>query len=139
MDKMNEKEIQKIDILSVLVLSILILQSILIILLLNSMRNLNVQVGLLMQSSASSQNSTSNLLIGKPYIDFALVDSNGNNFIFSNHLNKPTLLVFSNHQCSACQKMYPELRNFIVNNPQTDVVIIASNSQEQNMEFILAT
>lgn len=32
--------------------------------------------------------------------------------------------------------MYPELRNFIVNNPQTDVVIIASNSQEQNMEFI---
>ncbi|MDD5371027.1 MAG: TlpA disulfide reductase family protein [Anaerolineaceae bacterium] len=135
---MNEKAATKIDTLSILVLGILVIQSLLIIILLDSVKKLNSQVSIVLQSSAGSTVSLPNPLIGKPYVDFELADSEGDRFLLSNHLNKPTLLVFSNHQCSACQKMYPELQKFIADNPQIDVIIIASNSQEQNAEFVQA-
>ncbi len=133
---MNKEVATKTDILSILVLGILVIQSFLIILLLDSMKRLNTQVSLSLQSSADSIASLPNPLIGKSYVDFELTDTGGNRFLFSNHFNKPTLLVFSNHQCSACQKMYPELQKFIADNPQIDVIIITSNSQEQNEEFV---
>jgi protein-disulfide isomerase len=132
---MNKEVATKTDILSILVLCILVIQSFLIIKLLDSMRKLNTRVTLSLQSSADSIAYLPNPLIGKPYVDFELPDTEGGNFLLSNHLNKPTLLVFSNHQCSACQKMYPELQKFIADNPQIDVIIVTSNSQEQNEEF----
>lgn len=132
---MNEKETNKVDILSIMVLGILIIQSILIIILLNSMRKLNTQVFQFMQS-ANGMMPSSNPLIGKQFIDFELTDSNGEPFILSDHLSKPTLIVFSNHQCSACQKMYPELINYLNDNPKIEVIIITSNSHDQNVEFV---
>lgn len=133
---MNKEVATKTDILSILVLGILVIQSFLIITLLDSMKKLNTRVSLSLQSSEESIASLPNPLIGKSYVDFELPDTEGGRFLLNNHLNKPTLLVFSNHQCSACQKMYPELQKFIADNPQIDVIIITTNSHEQNEEFV---
>jgi peroxiredoxin len=135
---MNEKANNRAEILSYLIISLLVIQSFLIILLLRSLSDLKLQINQFLLSGKISEISPASTLVGHSYIDFELPDTNGDVFRLSEQIRQPSLLVFSNHECQACQNMYPELLSYAKNHPEMVIIIITSNTMEQNIEFMSA-
>ena len=116
----------------IMIIVLLVLQSILLIFVLKDIRFIK-QLTLL--KSVSSQAEEVESLIGTQAPDFGLNDIEGKEISLSQYQGQPVLLVFSSHTCSACQKMYPALREFLSKSNKIEVLLISISSREENLKF----
>ena len=75
-------------------------------------------------------------LIDKEMIDVELIDEQGGSASLESLIENSTILVFSNHSCHACQTLYPELKEFSRNNQEVRIILITSNTPEENNIFL---
>lgn len=74
--------------------------------------------------------------IGNTFSNFELFDTSNNLRNLSDYLGSPIVLVFTSHTCSVCKILYPNLIKFSKSNPQYEIIIVTSNSVEENQAFI---
>ena len=75
-------------------------------------------------------------LINQKLIDCELKDENGESVFLESLIESPTLLVFTNHSCQACQSLYPELKDFSRSNQDIRIILITTNTPEENANFL---
>ncbi|MGV8050557.1 MAG: hypothetical protein AB2L21_09490 [Anaerolineaceae bacterium] len=97
------------NILSAVTIGLLILQSIISIINLISIRNLVALNQALLSNNITEEEFT---IVGEAYSDFELKDTNDQLYQFSSLTGSPIVLVFSSHDCSACKSLYPNLAIF---------------------------
>lgn len=121
------------NILSAVTIGLLILQSIISIINLISIRNLVALNQAFLSNNITEEEFT---IVGEAYSDFELKDTNDQLYQFSSLTGSPIVLVFSSHDCSACKSLYPNLVNFSKSYSQFKIVVVTSNSLEENQAFI---
>ena len=75
-------------------------------------------------------------LINQKLIDCELKDEKGDSVLLESLIESPTLLVFTNHSCQACQSLYPELKDFSRSNQDIKIILITTNTPEENAIFL---
>jgi thioredoxin-related protein len=75
-------------------------------------------------------------LINQKLIDCELKDEKGDSVLLESLIESPTLLVFTNHSCQACQSLYPELKDFSRSNQDIKIILITTNTPEENANFL---
>jgi thiol-disulfide isomerase/thioredoxin len=96
------------------------------------------QLSKTVQSISSHQSEEFLELINRPYKDFKLTDNENSDVLLSTLIGKPVLMVFTSHTCQACQMLYPELQSFSKDNQDVIIVLITTNSVEENIDFLKA-
>jgi len=121
------------NILSATTVGLLIMQSIISIIILISIRNLVAQNQLLISTHNTEEEFQ---IFGESFSDFELRDVNDQLFKLSNLAGSPIVLVFSSHDCGSCKTLYPNLVKFSISYPQYKIVVVTSNSLDENQAFI---
>lgn len=75
-------------------------------------------------------------LINQKLIDCELKNEKGDSVLLESLIESPTLLVFTNHSCQACQSLYPELKDFSRSNQDIKIILITTNTPEENAIFL---
>jgi thioredoxin-related protein len=75
-------------------------------------------------------------LINQKLIDCELKNEKGDSVLLESLIESPTLLVFTNHSCQACQSLYPELKDFSRSNQDIKIILITTNTPEENANFL---
>ena len=75
-------------------------------------------------------------LINQKLIDCELKNEKGDSVLLESLIESPTLLVFNNHSCQACQSLYPELKDFSRSNQDIKIILITTNTPEENAIFL---
>ena len=75
-------------------------------------------------------------LINQKLIDCELKNEKGDSVLLESLIESPTLLVFTNHSCQACQPLYPELKDFSRSNQDIKIILITTNTPEENAIFL---
>jgi len=68
--------------------------------------------------------------------EFQLSDVAGSRRSLVEFKGKTVLLAFVSHTCPYCRKLYPGLREFIRDNPDIEVLLLAANSVDENIAFL---
>ncbi len=121
------------NILSATTVGLLIMQIIISIIMLISIRNLVAKNQLLISTHNTEEEFQ---IFGESLSDFELRDVNDQLFKLSNLAGSPIVLVFSSHDCGSCKTLYPNLVNFSRSYPQYKIVVVTSNSLDENQAFI---
>ena len=75
-------------------------------------------------------------LINQKLIDCELKNEKGDSVLLESLIESPTLLVFTNHSCQACQSLYPELKDFSRSNQDIKIILITTNTPQENAIFL---
>lgn len=122
---------QKQNTVTILVIVLLVLQTTLLIFVLGDLKFIRNTI----EMGGNSPSDPIISQVGEQAPDFNLTDVNEKPITLSENKGRLVLLVFTSHTCPYCREMYPHLRQFIEENPDTLVMVLAMNTTEENQEF----
>lgn len=76
-----------------------------------------------------------NLPIGTQAPSFSLLDMDGQTVSLDDFAGESVMLVFSSTTCSACQDIYPSLREFNERHPELAILMISKGSDDENKKL----
>ena len=101
------------------------------------MRNLQREVIEVLLPFRDASLSMETLPKGIPAPGFETIDTAGNEVTLTGYLGNNVLLFFSSPSCHACQAIYPVLKDFSLEHPDIELVLLSNGDDDQNRGLVI--